>query len=66
MGELTDEHESVGDVVVAHVDDRGPDPGTDAALRTIQNSMHHARRLWCSLDPVQALTGVTQTVWRIF
>ena len=26
MGELTDEHESVGNVVVAHVDDRGANP----------------------------------------
>ena len=65
MGGLTDEHESVGDVVVAHVDDGGADPGTDAPLCAVQDGVHHARGLRCCLDTVQALAGVAQAVWDV-
>ena len=58
----TDEHERIGDVVIAHVDDGGADPGADAALRAVEDGVHHARRLRRGLDAVQALAGVAQAV----
>ena len=62
---LTDEHERIGDVVIAHVDDRGANPGAYARLGTVQDGMHHPRRFRRRLDPVQTLTSVTEPIGNI-
>ena len=58
----TDEHERIGHIVVAHVDDGRANPAAKALLRTVENGVHHARRLGCRLHAVQALTSIAQTV----
>ena len=42
LGVLVDEHECVGDVVVAHMDDAGTYPCPDASLRFLKYSLHHS------------------------
>ena len=56
--ELTDEHEHVGHVVVAHVDHGRADPAAEALLGVIEDRVHHARCLVCHLYAVQALARV--------
>ncbi len=62
LGVFVDEHESVGDIVVAQVDDRGADPVADALLAAPQDGMHEALHVWGLLHAVQALAGVRQPV----
>lgn len=42
LGVLVDEHERVGDVVVAHMDNARPYPCSDASLRFLKYSLHHS------------------------
>ena len=42
LGVLVDEHERVGDVMVAHMDDAGAYPCPDASLRFLKYSLHHS------------------------
>ena len=48
--------------MVAHVDDGRADPAADAALRAVEDGVHHARRLGRGLHAVQALARVAQAV----
>ena len=50
-------------VWLTHVNHGRANPCTDALLSTVEDSMHHPRRLRSGLYTVQALTGVTQPVW---
>jgi len=54
----TDEHEGIGHVVVAHVDNRRAHPATEALLRTVENRVHHPGGLWRGLHTVQPLPSV--------
>jgi len=51
-GGRTDEHEGIGHVVVAHVDNGRAHPATEALLRTVENRVHHAVGLWRWLHAV--------------
>ena len=59
---LTDEHERVGHVVVAHVYHGRADPTAKALLCAIEDRMHHTRCLVRRLHAIQALTRVAQAV----
>ena len=63
---LTNEHKRVWDVVVAHVDDGGTDPRADALLRSIEDNVHHTRGFRRSLDTIETLACVTQTIRHVF
>ena len=53
LGVLVDEHERVGDVVVAHVHDRGPDPVPEAMLHGAHDRRHGAIALRRGLNAIQ-------------
>ena len=56
---FVDEQQGVGDVVVAHVDDTGADPGSNTFLCLVQDGVHHARRFGSGLYSVETLPSVT-------
>jgi len=57
-GRHTDEHEGIGHVVVAHVNNGRAHPATEALLRTVENRVHHAGSLRRSLHAIQTLACV--------
>ena len=63
MGVLVDEHQRVGHVRVAQVDDGGADPrAAHAPLREQQHVLHRTPHTGCLLDALQPLARVLQHV----
>jgi hypothetical protein len=58
LDSLVNKHQSVGDVVVAEVDDGGANPRSARALRVVQNFPHrskHTRALLHTLQPYKII-----------